>query len=279
MSNKLVAFNDFSFLQTDNRILKSKLYRALRYRERNYFHSAAYKANRWDGYINFFTIESGKFLTGLLPEVMLALKRTGEDYEFDDKRTDIVFEHTDIQPYFLNPWLPKKWCNGQKATPITLEDYQCELTMQAMSFRRGIIFAPPSAGKTMVMVCIVKAIKEKTPILVLQNRRSLAQQNYDELVNWGVPNVGCCWGGNVKPNIITVATVQSLDKIKKLLPHFRGLIVDEIHDMMSATPKAVYKLMKNASFRIAMSGPNCCSREKTSCSVKKVTEAATSLTR
>ena len=254
MANKLVAFNDFSFLQTDNRILKSKLYRALRYRERNYFHSAAYKANRWDGYINFFTIESGKFLTGLLPEVMLALKRTGEDYEFDDKRTDIVFEHTDIQPYFLNPWLPKKWCNGQKATPITLEDYQCELTMQAMSFRRGIIFAPPSAGKTMVMVCIVKAIKEKTPILVLQNRRSLAQQNYDELVNWGVPNVGCCWGGNVKPNIITVATVQSLDKIKKLLPHFRGLIVDEIHDMMSATPKAVYKLMKNASFRIAMSG-------------------------
>ncbi len=247
MASRLVVFNDFSFLQTDSLSLKSKLYRTLRFRERNYFHSAAYKANRWDGFINFFTIETGKFLTGLLPEVMLALHKSGEEYELDDKRTDILFTHDDIQPDFLQQW------QTPGSDLITLEDYQCELTTQALKYRRGVIFAPTSAGKTLVMVAIVKAIKERTPLLILQNRRGLAQQNYDELIAWGIPHVGTCWGGAIKPDIITVATVQSLEKIKKLLPHFRGLLVDEIHDMMSTTPKTVYKQMKGACFRVAMS--------------------------
>lgn len=245
--SRLVVFNDYSFLQTTNSDLKSKLYRTLRHRELGYFHSAAYKARRWDGYINFFTIESGKFLTGLLPEVLVALHRAGEDYELDDKRTDILFAHDNIQPDFLQQWQPAG------ATPIVLEDYQCELAMAAMKYRRGVVFAPTSAGKTLVMTTIVRAIREKTPLLILQNRRGLAQQNYDELINWGVPGVGCCWGGNVKPGVITVATVQSLEKIKNLLPHFRGMLVDEIHDMMSDTPKSVYKVMKGCCFRIAMS--------------------------
>lgn len=593
MASKLTIFNDFSFLQTNNLDLKSKLYHALRHRDRNYFHSAAYKSHRWDGFINFFTIETGKFMTGLLPEVMLALKRKEEEYEIDDKRIDVTFAYDEIKPDFLNQWNPP--------TPIVLEDYQCELTEAAMRYRRGVIFAPTSAGKaqpldslvatpsgfkkmgdicvgdnvlvpsggyapvtgvfpqgkkkilrlvfsngssveccedhlwkvnatydqwkdkiitakeirqrmkcpnvsnrfnisppervdfaarevdidpyfmglllgdgsfrvptvvgfsnidddiiesvigflkepyklvrkknsrcdysissgkrgkgtptnaywktlqkyeldglyshekfvpddylintaearlsllqglmdtdgtvggrgnisfcstseklatavmwlvhslggvayrservtqythngekrsgkksyivhmtlpqgvcpfrldrkairckkiriknrnrticdvqdagekecqcimvdhpdhlyitddfvvthnTMVMVCIIRAIKEGIPTLILQNRRGLAQQNYDELIRLGVKNVGTCWGGAIKPNIITVATVQSLAKIKKLLPYFKVLLVDEIHDMMSTQPKAVYKVMKNASVRIAMS--------------------------
>ncbi len=248
MVSKLVIFNDFSFLQTDNLVLKSKLYRSLRYQEKNYFHSSAYKARRWDGYINFFTIETGKFMTGLLPEVMLALKRSEEEYEIDDKRSDVVFSYDKIPVDFLHPWTPT-----DLKSPIMLEDYQCELAEAAMNYRRGVIFAPTSAGKTLIMVAIVRAIKEGIPILILQNRRGLAQQNYDELIKWGVPNVGCCWGGAIKPNVITVATVQSLSKIKKLLPHFKVLLVDEIHDMMSSTPKQVYKVMKGASVRLAMS--------------------------
>ena len=250
---KLVIFNDFSFLQTENTPLKNKLYTVLRFRQLGYFHSAAYKARRWDGFINFFTPETGKFLTGLLPEVMLALNKLQEEFEIDDKRNDVFFNVEEITPDFLNQWLPEFWTNGEKAIPITLEDYQCELAVAAMKFRRGVIFAPTSAGKSFVMVAIVRAIKEGTPILILQNRRDLALQNYAELINWGIPNIGCCWGGNVKPNTITVATIQSLEKIKNLLPHFRVLLVDEIHDMMSDIPKAAYKKMKKACMRIAMS--------------------------
>jgi superfamily II DNA or RNA helicase len=247
MASRLTVFNDFSFLQTDNLQLKSKLYHALRHRERNYYHSSAYKARRWDGFINFFTIENGKFMTGLLPEVMLGLKRCDEEYEFVDKRNDVTFAFDKIPPEFLQQW------QGAEETPLVLEDYQCQLTEAAMKYRRGIIFAPTSAGKTFVMVCMVRSIQPGTPTLILQNRRGLAQQNYEELIKKGVPNVGTCWGGAIRPNVITVATVQSLGKIKNLLPHFRVLMVDEIHDMMSAQSKNVYKVMKGACFRVAMS--------------------------
>lgn len=253
MASKLTVFNDYSFLQTDNKRLNSFLYNALRHRQKGYFHSPAYKSRRWDGFINFYTLESGKFLTGLLPEVLLALEKTGEDYEFVDNRSDITFDHTTIDPHFLDQFTPTHWPNGEVAKKVVLEDYQVELAMAAAKHRRGVVFAPTSAGKTLIMVCILRMIKRGIPILILQNRRGLAQQNYKTLMQWGVPNVGCCWGGKVEPNFITVATVQSLEKIKNLLPKFKCLIVDEIHDMMSDQPKTVYKLMKQACFRIAMS--------------------------
>lgn len=253
MASKLTVNNDYSFLQTDNLRLKSKLYNALRHRDRGYFHSRAYKMKVWDGFTNFFSIENGKFLTGLLPEILLALRRTNEDYEFEDHRTQVAFDHENIQPDFLKPWTPTLLSNGTAAKEITLEDYQCELANASIKYNRGIIFAPTSAGKTLIMTCIVKALKAGTPTLILQNRRGLAVQNYEELINWGVPNVGRCWGGNVEPNVITVATVQSCEKIKKLLPHFKALLVDEIHDMMSKEPRAVYRAAKKCGFRIAMS--------------------------
>ncbi|RTK96720.1 MAG: hypothetical protein EKK64_03170 [Neisseriaceae bacterium] len=106
---------------------------------------------------------------------------------------------------------------------------------------------------TNIMIGILKTIPPNTPTLVLQNRVSLAQQNYDEIVNWGFPNVGCLWGGAVKPDIITVASVQSIGKIEKMLPKVKVLIVDEIHDMMSNLPKAVYKRLKAADVRVAVS--------------------------
>jgi superfamily II DNA or RNA helicase len=253
MPSKLTVFNDYSFLQTDNKRLNSFLYNALRHRQKGYFHSPAYKSRRWDGFINFYTLESGKFLTGLLPEVLVALEKTGEDYEFVDNRTDITFDHTKIDQHFLDQFTPTHWADGTPAEKVVLEDYQVELAEVAAKYRRGVVFAPTSAGKTLIMVCIIRMIKRGIPILILQNRRGLAQQNYKTLIQWGIPNVGCCWGGKVEPNFITVATVQSLEKIKNLIPKFKCLIVDEIHDMMSDQPKIIYKAMKSACVRIAMS--------------------------
>jgi hypothetical protein len=106
---------------------------------------------------------------------------------------------------------------------------------------------------TNIMIGILKTIPPNTPTLVLQNRVSLAQQNYDEIVNWGFENVGSLWGKSVHPNVITVASVQSIGKMEKLLPKIKVLIVDEIHDMMSNLPKAVYKRLKSADVRVAVS--------------------------
>ena len=79
-------------------------------------------------------------------------------------------------------------------------------------------------------MCGGSKLPPNTPILVLQNRVDLANQNYEEIKKWGIPNVGTCWGGAVDPNIITVANIHSIKKIDKLLPKFKALFVDEVHD-------------------------------------------------
>jgi len=239
--------NDYSYLMTDQTTIKHKIWDCLRFRERNYFHNRRYKMGMWDGYTEFFKQENGKFLTGLLPEVVHALKHFNIPYEVLDERNKTPLLLSEIQDDFFNTCLPEGF------DPIKLHDYQVDLVNQVLKYRRGVIFAPTSAGKTFMMLGVLKALPPNTPTLVLQNRVGLAEQNYSEITKWGIPNVGTLWGGNVKPNMITVASVQSISKMEKVLPKIKVLIVDEIHDMMSALPKAVYRRLKGCDIRVALS--------------------------
>jgi superfamily II DNA or RNA helicase len=245
--NLLKINNDYSLFISEDMGVKHVIWSKMRFRERNYFHNSRYKQRLWDGYTEFFKIETGKFLSGLLPEVKFILNHLKVDYEIQDERTKINFGIEAIDDQFLNRWLQE----GQK--PISLYDYQVDFINAVVKHNRGVIFSPTSSGKTNVMVGILKALPPNTPTIVLQNRAALAHQNFDEISKWGFTNVGSVWGGSFKPNIITVATVQSCEKLEKLLPKFKCVIVDEIHDMMSSLPKAVYRRLKNASVRVALS--------------------------
>lgn len=251
--NILKIENDYSYFLSKDQKVKNELWSRLRFRDKNYFHNRAYKLKKWDGFIEFFNKETGKFLTGLLPEVCAVLKHFDAGYSVQDGRERTNFAFDKINENFLNQWLPEKNLHGDPMKPVTLHDYQVDLINQVIKHRRGIIFAPTSAGKSMVMLGILKTLLPNTPTLVLQNRVSLAQQNFDEFSNWKIPNVGSLWGGNNKPDLITVASVQSIAKIEKFLPKVKVLIVDEIHDMMSDLPKKVYKRLKNADVRVAVS--------------------------
>jgi superfamily II DNA or RNA helicase len=243
----LVIQNDISILQSDNSDLIKFLYENLRFKDRNYFHNPRYRQRLWDGFTNFFNEKNGKFLTGLLPEVIVACKRFNEIPSVVDKRTKIDFAIKEINSTFLHS------CTPTNAKPITLQDYQVELVNTAVKNKRGVIFAPTSSGKSLTMLSILKALPSGIKTLVLQNRKTLAIQNYDEYQKWGLHNLGRIWGGVCEPNDITVATVQSIEKIDDMLKDVQVLLVDEIHDMMSAGPKAVYRKLKNCSVRIAVS--------------------------
>jgi superfamily II DNA or RNA helicase len=514
MSVKIIVKHDISQVVTADTTVKDMLCTCLKFRERNYFHNRLYKQKIWDGFTSFFNKDSGKFLTGLLPEILMALKLKNIDYEIDDIRDKFDFIIKEIDENFLNQWLP------EGIDKIKLEDYQVDFTNQAVKHQRGIVFAPTSSGKaqpynsliatqngfvklkdlklkdkvcvpnggyaelrgifpqgkkkivqitfnngdvveccenhlwkvkinketkvveakdlineknkvfvpvpkrvdflekqtktepyffgliisnvinyeknklaketiipdeylfnsydnrikllcglldgrslfgkrsiyyvsysktlneqikqlvqslggitytklkirknrmifltgiilpkeiipfldiekaktykslsyfkpiryidkieytekkdcacisvdhpdqlyltnnfvvthnTFILTSIIKCLPPNTPILVVQNRKSLAIQNYNELIKWGFKNVGRLYHTYNQPNLITVATVQSCSKIAKLLPKFKVLIVDEIHDMMSKTPKAVYKKMINCGIRIGLS--------------------------
>ena len=243
--NKLIILNDYSYLMTENSEIKNTLYKALRFREKNYFHNRRYKMKLWDGYINFFDIQKGKFLTGLLPEVKAALKAKEIEYVIEDQRTKINFLYENINSEFGKTWSKEK--------EINLYDYQVDFINQVIKHKRGIIFAPTSSGKSATMVGILKTIPKDKKILVLQNRLSLANQNYEEIKGWGFESVGKLWSGKLEYGNIMVANVQSIVKIEKLLPEIDVLLVDEIHDMMSKLPKAVYRRLKKCCVRVALS--------------------------
>ena len=87
---------------SDDIKLKMELWDRLRFRDKNYFHNRAYKMKKWDGYINFFVHETGKFLTGLLPEVSAVLKHFNVDYKVEDLRVKTEFSYDKIDKLFLN---------------------------------------------------------------------------------------------------------------------------------------------------------------------------------
>lgn len=239
--------NCFSWLYTKNDEVRTKLWKALRFREKNYIHSRLYKQRLWDGFTEFFKKDSGRFLTGLLPDIEMALNYWEVPYKIIRDHEEIKFKFESIDKDFLNQWLPK----GEK--PFELYDYQVDFVNKAIKYRRGIVLSPTSSGKTEVMISILKTLPQTCPTLILANKKSLVEQNYERLSAWGFPNIGRVYDKYFEPNVFTCATIQSLHKIEVLIPKIKVLVVDEIHDMMSKGPKTFYDKMKMCSVRVAVS--------------------------
>jgi superfamily II DNA or RNA helicase len=238
--NILRIQNCYSWLYSEDMKTLSVLHEKMRFRERNYFHSRLYKQKLWDGYTEFFSKKTGRFLTGLLPEVKSALKHLGIEYEVLDERGEFSFKVEEIEGDFLG-------------SDIELYDYQVDLTNSMIKYRRGIVLAPTGSGKTNIMIAILKALPDNCPTLVLANKTSLVQQNYEEIIKWGFNNVGRLYGKFKEPNVITCSTVQSLHKMESILPKIKALIVDEIHENMSKQPKKYFNKLSSCSVRAAVS--------------------------
>jgi superfamily II DNA or RNA helicase len=133
MDTILKINNGYSHLITPNQYLKDKIFEKLRFRTKDYFHNRAYRQGVWDGFVNFFDKKTGRFLTGLMPEMRLLLNHYNTDFQSCDERNMVDFAHQTIDETFL--------------PGITLHDYQADLINQALKHKRGIIQAPPGAGK------------------------------------------------------------------------------------------------------------------------------------
>lgn len=249
MSNIIKVTNTYSWLLTENANLRDKLYRSLRVHGKNYWHSTLYKKKIWDGYIEFFKKNSGMFLTGLLPEVAASLKVWNEPYTFQDERPPTQWLHKNIDEKFLHQWAP----DGEPK--FHLYDYQVDYVNQAIRFGRGLIVAPTGAGKTNVLISILKSLPPKTPTLFLTKNSGLVNQNYEEMKKWSIEGLGRFYGGFKEPNFVMCCTVHkdTFGSIDRLLPKFKALIVDEVHECMSKIPVNAYKKMTNATIRLGIS--------------------------
>lgn len=207
------------------------------------YYSSYYNQGKWDGYNEFFKLQSGRFLTGLLPEICLVLKRLNFEYEIEDVRPAINFSCESVDANLLN------YGND----PIVLRDYQVTYINYMIKHKRGIVPSPTSSGKTNVVVGLLKVLPKNTPTLILANRKSLVEQNYDEIKKWGIENVGLFYGKYKTPNIITCATSQSAMGLEPILPKIKCLIVEEVHEMMSKVTKKIYSKLTGALVRMGLS--------------------------
>lgn len=238
--NKLRIENDYSHLLTDDDALRTKLWKVLRFRPKDYAFNAAFKMRVWDGYDDFFDKNSGRFLTGLLPEVTAALRHWNIQYEMVDERQGFAF---------IVDKVDEDWLAG-----IKLYDYQVDYINQALKHKRGLVTAVTGAGKTNIMIGILKALAPGTPALVLCNKTDLVDQNHTEITKNGFPSVGRVYGGAKEVDAdIVCSTWHSIAHLKKKLPHFKCVIVDEIHEMMGKKAKAIYRRLHQASIRIGFS--------------------------
>lgn len=248
MKHVLKVDNIYSYFLSGDLELKQKLFEVFRHREEGYVFTPAYKQRRWDGYVNFFSKDTGRIMTGLLPELEYALKyKFKVDYEKQDSRQQYEFLHKDIEAGFLNRWI------DDEEDHISLYDYQIDLIQAAIKHKRGLIKAPTGAGKTNIMIGIARALPPNTPILFMTKGKSLVQQNYENFLNAGFKNVGRIYTGHKEPNVITCTTVESAYKLEKLFKHIKCLIVDEVHMCMSDVPIRIYRKLKWTPIRLGIS--------------------------
>jgi superfamily II DNA or RNA helicase len=245
MQDKLIINNDICKLSLKNDTIIDVLYNSLRFRDPDCFHNPAYKLfikskgrHGWDGYVSFFNKETGKFATGILPEIIRALAKTNQKVEIEDNRSEkIIFNK--ITPDYIDG--------------IELYDYQVEIANKSLEMERGIIKSPTASGKTLLFTAMIKAIPEKTPILILFRNKTLVTQTYDVLVKNGISNVGKISGDFFEPDLVLCATIQSYKNYEKLLPQFKVLIVDECHEFATNKSIGIFKKLKNCRYRFGFS--------------------------
>lgn len=107
---------------------------------------------------------------------------------------------------------------------------------------QGVVIAPCGAGKSALAMAAVARVAQ--PALVLVRTRDLVEQWRSGLEAVLGRAAGVIAGGKHVPNIVTVATVQSLgamssDKLGELGRQFGAVVVDECHNATAPTDRRV----------------------------------------
>ena len=231
---KIYVKNLKSRIETDNPDLMQALYELYSFKIPGAEYSGAYKRRQWDGKTHFIA-RNGKFETGLLPRLLVDLKKI-------DCEPEVIIESSkEIEPNL-----------DYDIEGFSYYVYQENLIIDALKHKRGIIKSPTGSGKTLIMAGLIKAL-EGRKMVILFNAKQLLTQTYDFLTKTcGMDNVGLCFGEGYIYGDIMLCTVQSIEKILDThLDEAEVLMVDECHEFgngkttlaaLRSFPKAIYRL-------------------------------------
>lgn len=115
----------------------------------------------------------------------------------------------------------------------------------------GIVCASTGVGKTFFALTVFKELKQRT--LVIVPTKALMNQWVKELLHIGVneEDVGVFYGESKTFKPVTVATIHSISKEKKLEDRFSLAIFDEVHRYPSETWKS-FLLKQNFKYTLGL---------------------------
>ncbi len=243
MSN-LIEVNNVWATFTGPGLYQSKA--LLRFRQKGYVFSPAYKAGVWDGYVSLISREGG-FPAGLVPWLVTRLGHEGIKVEVKDTR----------------PAVTGALLFGHLTNSTDFRPHQVEAITAGLEKERGIIHHPTAAGKTEVMIELNRRIGRKS--LVLVHRKDLLHQTAErfmQTLDVGKDVIGIIGDGQWEPRDITIATFQTLslrlkerlEPVKKWLREDIGQVhVDEAHHLPAKTYERVMTQLFNARWRLGYS--------------------------
>jgi DNA excision repair protein ERCC-3 len=120
---------------------------------------------------------------------------------------------------------------------IELYDHQKSAIKKAINNRRGLIISPTGSGKTEIFLAMIKMLDEST--LVVFNRAQLTRQTMERAVGRGI-DAGIVQGNNVLEKTVTMATIQSIEKLEDIRK-YKNLIIDEVHNASSKSFQNILK--------------------------------------
>jgi len=218
-----------------------------------FWHSTKFQEGTWDGKTHFLDMKTGKFPTGLLHIVMEWCIDNEIEYEIVDERNQIV---VDME-------LLKLACPDM-LHGITLREDQLSAITAGIVHCRGVIQMPTGTGKTEVAIGLTRLLD--LPTLFLVNSKSLmwqTQLRFIERLGSDIKEIGVYGDGVYDPGSkVTVATVQSLDHMKKnsiktfsnFMNSFQVIMFDECHHASAKTWYTAGMWAHKAYYRFGFSG-------------------------
>lgn len=213
----------------------------LRYRQKGFQFSQAFKAGHWDGWKTLVATD-GRYPAGLTNLLVQRLGLDlGEEIAVEDKRA-----------------IPQP-CGPLSAVSlrVTLEEHQRQAVLDAERMGQGVIQHPTGAGKSIVIAALVQRFG--VPALILCHRKDLMYQLADTMrKSLDVPAlVGVMGDGQIEPNWITVATVQTASRYiaagDALSRRIGLVIVDEAHHTSADSFAGVLQALSAAYYRFGVS--------------------------
>jgi len=215
-----------------------------------YAFNPKFKVGHWDGKIYLFSIYEKTLPYGLLTEFLAFYKKNFpktelviEDCVKDFLRQDSYFDNLELE----------------KCEPWDYRPYQDNCIRKAMKYKKCILRAATSAGKSYIIAGIIKNLMNVDKIsnaIIIVPTTSLVEQFYKDILDYGFfkEDLGKVYSKFKEwDKKIVISTWQSLQNCASNVERFDCVIVDEVH---GARATAIRDILKHstAEYRIGCTG-------------------------